>query len=156
MMPRDKAEDKTPDAVPMLSADTAIMFCLLAVAQADGPVGARELDLIARLVETCRTGGEAHRKTEDAASLALTRELLGAEDGLESGLVLVCAALDTARCAQAYALAADFVMLNARIAPEEMRLLDILAENFRLDPLTRAAIDTAAQIRLAPELGQYD
>jgi hypothetical protein len=47
-------------------------------------------------------------------------------------------------------------MLNARIAPEEMRLLDILAENFRLDPLTRAAIDTAAQIRLAPELGQYD
>ena len=84
------------------------------------------------------------------------RELLGAEDGLESGLVLVCAALDTARCAQAYALAADFVMLNARIAPEEMRLLDILAENFRLDPLTRAAIDTAAQIRLAPELGQYD
>ena len=156
MTPRDKTEDKTPDAVPTLSANTAIVFCLLAVAQADGPVGARELDLIARLVETCPTAGEANGKTGDTASLALARELLGAEDGLESGLVLVYAALDTARCAQAYALAADFVMLNARIAPEEMRLLDILAENFRLDPLTRAAIDTAAQIRLAPELGQYD
>ena len=124
------------------------MFCLLAVAQADGPVCTRELALIARLVDTPETG--------DTSSLALARDLLGAEDGLESGLVLVCAALDRARCAQAYALAADFVMLNAQITPEEMRLLDILAENFRLNPLTRAAIDTAAQIRLAPELGYYD
>lgn len=124
------------------------MFCLLAVAQADGPVCARELALIARLVDTPETG--------DTNSLVLARDLLGAEDGLESGLVLVCAALDRARCAQAYALAADFVMLNAQITPEEMRLLDILAENFRLNPLTRAAIDTAAQIRLAPELEHYD
>ena len=124
------------------------MFCLLAVAQADGPVCARELALIARLVDTPEIG--------DTSSLALARDLLGAEDGLESGLVLVCAALDRARCAQAYALAADFVMLNAQITPEEMRLLDMLAENFRLNPLTRAAIDTAAQIRLAPELEHYD
>ena len=124
------------------------MFCLLAVAQADGPVCARELGLIARLVDMPETG--------DTSSLALARDLLDAEDGLESGLVLVCAALDRARCAQAYALAADFVMLNAQITPEEMRLLDILAENFRLNPLTRAAIDTAAQIRLAPELEYYD
>ena len=124
------------------------MFCLLAVAQADGPVCTRELALIARLVDTPETG--------DTSSLALARDLLGAEDGLESGLVLVCAALDRARCAQAYALAADFVMLNAQITPEEMRLLDMLAENFRLNPLTRAAIDTAAQIRLAPELKHYD
>jgi hypothetical protein len=124
------------------------MFCLLAVAQADGPVCARELALIARLVDTPETG--------DTNSLVLARDLLGAEDGLESGLVLVCAALDRARRAQAYALAADFVMLNAQITPEEMRLLDILAENFRLNPLTRAAIDTAAQIRLAPELEHYD
>jgi hypothetical protein len=124
------------------------MFCLLAVAQADGPVCARELALIARLVDTPETG--------DTSSLVLARDLLGAEDGLESGLVLVCAALDRARRAQAYALAADFVMLNAQITPEEMRLLDILAENFRLNPLTRAAIDTAAQIRLAPELEHYD
>ena len=131
-----------------MSAQTALVFCLLAVARADGPVGKRELDLITRLVETPETG--------DVASLPLALELLGAEDGLESGLVLVCAALDAARRAQAYALAAEFVMLNAQISPEEMRLLDILAENFCLDPLTRAAIDTAAQIRLAPELGQYD
>ena len=124
------------------------MFCLLAVAQADGPVCARELELIARLVDTPESG--------DTSSLALARDVLGAEDGLESGLVLVCAALDRARCAQAYALAADFVMLNAQITPEEMRLLDILAENFRINPLTRAAIDTAAQIRLAPELEYYD
>ena len=124
------------------------MFCLLAVAQADGPVCARELAVIARLVDTPETG--------DTNSLVLARDRLGAEDGLESGRVLVCAALDRARRAQAYALAADFVMLNAQITPEEMRLLDILAENFRLNPLTRAAIDTAAQIRLAPELEHYD
>ncbi len=124
------------------------MFCLLAVAQADGPVCARELELIAQLVDTLAAS--------DTSSLALARDLLGAEDGLESGLVLVSAALDRARCAQAYALAADFVMLNAQITPEEMRLLDILAENFGLNPLTRAAIDTAAQIRLAPELQHHD
>ena len=82
MTPRDKAEDKTPDSVPTLSADSAIMFCLLAVAHADGPVGACELDLIVRLVETCHTSGEAQGKTGAAASLELARELLSAEDGL--------------------------------------------------------------------------
>ena len=144
-------ENKIADAIPTISPQTAVGFCLLAVAQADGPVCDRELDLIARLAEMPKTGGDAGVVT----MLALARELLGAEDGLESGLVLVCAALNAAGRAQAYALAADFVMLNAQIAPEEMRMLDILAENFRLDPLTRAAIDTAAQIRLAPELGHY-
>ena len=148
MTPIDNSHDPTSGSSLALSPRGAVMFCLLAVAQADGPVCARELALIARLVDTPETG--------DTSSLALARDLLGAEDGLESGLVLVCAALDRARCAQAYALAADFVMLNAQITPEEMRLLDILAENFRINPLTRAAIDTAAQIRLAPELEHYD
>ena len=148
MTPTDNTPDPTPGSSLALSPQAAVIFCLLAVAQADGPVCARELELIARLVDTPETG--------DTSSLALARDLLGAEDGLESGLVLVCGALDRARRAQAYALAADFVMLNAQITPEEMRLLDILAENFSLNPLTRAAIDTAAQIRLAPELEHYD
>jgi hypothetical protein len=148
MTPTDNTPDPTRGSSLALNPQAAVMFCLLAVAQADGPVCARELALIARLVDTPETG--------DTNSLVLARDLLGAEDGLESGLVLVCAALDRARRAQAYALAADFVMLNAQITPEEMRLLDILAENFRLNPLTRAAIDTAAQIRLAPELEHYD
>ena len=140
--------DKSPENTPVLDAGAAVLFCLLAVAQADGPVRAIELDLIARLVDMPNSG--------DMAALGVCRELLGAQDGLESGLVLVGAALDAARGAQAYALTADCVMLNARIAPEEMRMLDIFAESFRLTPLTRAAIDTAAQIRLAPELGHYD
>ena len=148
MKPTDNKLDPTLDSSLALSPQAAAMFCLLAVAQADGPICARELELIARLVDT--------PETKDTTSLALARDLLGADDGLESGLVLVCAALDRVRCAQAYALAADFVMLNAQITPEEIRLLDILAENFRLNPLTRAAIDTAAQIRLAPDLKNYD
>ena len=145
-------ENEIADAIPTISPQTAVGFCLLAVAQADGPVCDRELDLIVRLAEMPKTDEEAGVVT----MLALARELLGAEDGLESGLVLICGALNVARRAQAYALAVDFVMLNAQIAPEEMRMLDILAENFRLDPLTRAAINSAAQIRLAPELGHYD
>ena len=39
---------------------------------------------------------------------------------------------------------------------ERYKILIFEAENFRLNPLTRAAIDTAAQIRLAPELEHYD
>ncbi|GIR10262.1 MAG: hypothetical protein CM15mP21_5240 [Hyphomicrobiales bacterium] len=111
----------------MLSANTAVMFCLLAVAQADGPVGARELDLIARLVETCRNGGEAHGKTRDVHRWHWRANCWAQKTGWKAAGAGM-RALDTARCAQAYALAADFVMLNARITPEEMRLLDILAE----------------------------
>ena len=99
------------------------MFCLLAVAQADGPAGAREPDLIARLVETCPTAGEAHGKTGDTASLALARELLVQKTGWKAGWCWY-ARHWIRHGAQAYALAADFVMLNAWIAPEEMRLLD--------------------------------
>ncbi|MBL6786933.1 MAG: hypothetical protein ISQ27_02975 [PS1 clade bacterium] len=142
---------------PLLNSEAAIAFCLLAVAQADGPTSDAEISLIIHLLAAQDHGAtQAPHKEVPYATLALSQELLGAEDGLDSGLAMVCAALDSPHRAQAYALAADFVMLNACVSPEEIRLLDILAENFCLTPLTRAAIDKAAQIRLAPELGHYD
>ena len=126
------------------------MFCLLAVARADGPVGARELELIARLVETPETG--------DMASLALARELLGAETGWKAGLCWY-ARHWMRRRAQAYALAADFVMLNAKFRRKNAPARYI-GGKFPPRPADARGHRHRRQIRLAPkltpELGHHD
>ncbi len=77
-------------------------------------------------------------------------EMLTASDGLDVLLDLICHHTGGPQQATIYALAADFVVRHGRITPEEMRLLDLFAEAFHLDRLTRAAIDTGARLRLAP------
>ncbi|NBR79619.1 MAG: hypothetical protein EBT71_06230 [Alphaproteobacteria bacterium] len=88
--------------------------------------------------------------TDRAASLALARDLADAPDGLETLLDLCAQALKNGRDGQiAYAQAVEFVVCHGQVSPEEMHLLDLIANRLSVDRLTRAAVETAARLRQA-------
>lgn len=133
--------------MPQLSQPHAVLACLVLVMAADGPPSADEraqaLTLVAPLPAFAGHDMAAHL----AQSEALARDILSTDEGVASLLELAAAALDGPARELTYALAAEQVLANAKLTPEELRVLDRLAEHFGIDRLTRAAIDRAARIR---------
>ena len=132
-----------------LSPAEAALACLTLVAHVHGPAKPDDracLDEMIAATPSLQAIAPAKREaTRDLASA-----IIGANEGLDSMLMLIASATDTAQQETLYALAVEFIVRRARISPEEMRLLDLLADEFALDPLLRAAIDQAIRARLAP------
>lgn len=102
---------------------------------------------------------DRHASLADAphdAALAVTRDIIGAAEGLDTLLEIVAASLSDKQSATVYMLCADFIAQNGNVSPEEMRLLERLGETLALDRLSRAAFDRAAQARAAPLTGDGD
>lgn len=102
---------------------------------------------------------DRHTSLADAprdAALAVTRDIVGAAEGLDTLLEIVAASLSDKQSATVYMLCADFIAQNGNVSPEEMRLLERLGETLALDRLSRAAFDRAAQARAAPLTGDGD
>ena len=102
---------------------------------------------------------DQHASLADAprdAALAVTRDIVGAAEGLDTLLEIVAASLSDKQSATVYMLCADFIAQNGNVSPEEMRLLERLGETLALDRLSRAAFDRAAQARAAPLTGDGD
>ena len=102
---------------------------------------------------------DRHTSLADAprdAALAVTRDIVGAAEGLDALLEIVAASLSDKQSATVYMLCADFIAQNGNVSPEEMRLLERLGETLALDRLSRAAFDRAAQARAAPLTGDGD
>ena len=102
---------------------------------------------------------DRHASLADAprdAALAVTRDIIGAAEGLDTLLEIVAASLSDKQSATVYMLCADFIAQNGNVSPEEMRLLERLGETLALDRLSRAAFDRAAQARAASLTGDGD
>lgn len=82
-----------------------------------------------------------------ALMVPLINDMASAPDGVEAVLDLIADALPAALADTVYLLAADYVSACGTSLPEQMRLLERLAEAIRLDRLTRAALDRAALAR---------
>ncbi len=134
-----------------LTPQQAVLACLTLVVAADGAPSDEEQQIVARLLAATPALGTDKEDTQNLG-LELALDILSASEGVETLLELAAQALTPGAQALAYALAADFVLLNGQLAPEEMRVLDLLAETFALNRLTRAAIDSAAHIRLSTTL----
>ena len=132
-------------ATPKFTGPQAVLACLILVMAADGAPSKGERALLARLCATPHLATISAAAQTDFEPLAL--DILSAADGVDTLLELAMPALTPPMRQLAYALAADFVLANNQLTPEEMRVLDILAESCKIDRLTRAAIDRAAQIR---------
>ena len=132
-----------------LTPQQASLACLYVLAACDGVPSSTELALIDTLAvnAACLANMAA---TDRVASLALARDLADAPDGLETLLDLCAQALTNDHDGQiAYAQAVEFVACHGQVSPEEMHLLDLIANRLAVDKLTRAAIETAAQLRQA-------
>ena len=143
----DHPTQKATDTAISLSPQQATLACLYVLAACDGAPAAAELNLIDRLAETATCLADM-AAAETAASLALARDLADAPDGLETLLDLCTQALDAPHNGRiAYAQAVEFVACHGQVSPEEMHLLDLIAERLAVDRLSRAAIETAARWR---------
>jgi|GEM_PF-1011990 len=140
-------DTSTPELVN--TAQDAIILCLLAAAAVDGTPHNSEIILIEAIAST--TPALAQDSSEDyARMMEIGLALLAGPEGLESLFSLATRQLSPRERATCFALVVEFVVRNGQISPEEMRYLDLLADHFRLDRLSRAAIEHAARIRLDP------
>ncbi len=137
----------TPELVN--TSQDAIILCLLAAAAVDGTPQNSEILLIEAIAST--TPALAQENSENyARMMEIGLALLGGPEGLESMFSLATRQLSPRERATCFAIVVEFVCRNGQVSPEEMRYLDLLADHFRLDRLTRAAIEQAARIRLDP------
>ena len=141
------------NAIPQLNPHQAMLACLTLVMAVNGAPSTKARALLMRLCAATRGFAiiiEKDTIQNEAQMEAMTLDILSAPDGMNTLLELATPVLTMEARQLTYALAVDFVLANNKLTPEEMRVLDILADTFKLDKLTRAAIDRAAQIRLQP------
>ena len=74
-------------------------------------------------------------------------DLFEVEDGLDAFFGLVRSALPERLYETAYALACDVVTADGRHSQEELRMLEELREELRIDRLHAAAIEWGARVR---------
>lgn len=82
-----------------------------------------------------------------ALIVPLILDMAGAPDGVEAVMDLIADTLSPDNGDTAYLFAAEYVSACGTMLPEQMRLLERLAEALKLDRLTRAALDRAALAR---------
>jgi len=131
------------------TAQDAIILCLLTASAVDGAPQDSEIALIEAIANTSpvlatKTTDEYRRMMEIGLAL------ISGPEGLDTVFSLATLELSARGRATCFALVVEFVARNGHIAPEEIRFLDLLADHFKLDKLTRAAIEQAARIRLDP------
>lgn len=76
-------------------------------------------------------------------------EILSADGGLDVVLQTVARCVPKKLHETAYALALEVAAADMKVRPEEVRLLELLAENLGLDELATAAIERGVRARLA-------
>ena len=67
------------------------------------------------------------------AALAVTQDIVGAAEGLDTLLEIVAASLSDKQSATVYMLCADFIAQNGTVSPEEMRFLERLGEALMIE-----------------------
>jgi tellurite resistance protein len=76
-------------------------------------------------------------------------EILSAEGGLDEVLRQIARGVPSTLKETVYALALEVAAADMDVRPEEIRLLELLADNLGLDQLATAAIERGVRARLA-------
>lgn len=76
-------------------------------------------------------------------------EILSAEGGLDEVLRQIARAIPQQLNETVYALSLEVAAADMEVRPEEVRLLELLADNIGLDQLATAAIERGVRARLA-------
>jgi uncharacterized tellurite resistance protein B-like protein len=126
----------------------ALIDTMILVAAADADITDAEFATIGDIV-----GHLPVFRDYDRARLRQTldtvTELLGREDGLESGLASIREALPPKLRETAYALACDVVAADGAATQEELRILELLRQRLDIDRLIASAIERGARARFA-------
>ena len=125
---------------------SALIYAMVLASAADREMTDTELRRIGQIVDRLPVFDDFDTDAL-AARAAACAELLNAEDGLEAVLEAIRGALPQKLHETAYAVACEIVVADGRVAQEELRLLEMLAEGLPIDRLAAAAIERGARAR---------
>ena len=132
--------------MPKPTPQEALVYLMVIMSASDRDMHDEELARIGAIVRTL----PVFQGFDQARTLAVAQDcqrLLHEEAGFSGVLDLIAAALSPQMRETAYALAVDIAAVDLSVRAEETRVLDIVRERFRVDPLAVAAIERAASIR---------
>ena len=125
---------------------SALIYAMVLASAADREMTDSELRRIGQIVDRLPVFDDFDTDAL-AARAAECAELLNAEDGLEAVIEAIGGALPEKLRETAYAVACEIVVADGRVAQEEVRLLEMLAEGLPIDRLAAAAIERGARAR---------
>lgn len=129
-----------------LKPQQALIYAMITVSAVDRSMADSELKRIGSIVREL----PVFRDYDENWLLDESREcgaMLSMDGGMRRVLDLVTASLPEGLRETAYVLCAEVAASDRRIASEEIRFLDLLAEALSLDKLTCAALERAATAR---------
>ncbi|MFQ5958372.1 MAG: tellurite resistance TerB family protein [Alphaproteobacteria bacterium] len=132
----------------MVTHHTALIYTMVLVSAADGEMTDAELATIGKLVQTLPVfqDFDPERLTRAAADCA---DLLAVEGGLDTALGIIVESLPERLRETAYALACDVAAADLDADQEELRILELIRHELKLDRLAAAAIERSVRARHA-------
>ena len=137
---------KTEETGAMVPEQNALLKLMMLTSAADGALSERELGAIADLCRTLPVFAGLNYEDVIAVS-ADTSAMLDHEDGVDHLLEEARTALPERLHPTAYALAVEIAVSDRALKQEELRLLDMIATQFSVDPVTRASVEESARVR---------
>jgi len=131
---------------PPINHHDALIYAMVTLSAADRKMTDRELKKIGDIVQTLPVFSDFDREKLVPAAETCGR-ILQDDDGLDTVLALVAAALPKKLHETAYALAVEVAAADLRVGQEELRFLQMLRDALDLDMLTTAAIERGARAR---------
>lgn len=125
---------------------SALIYSMVLASAADREMTDSELRRIGQIVDRLPVFDDFDTDAL-AARAAECAELLNAEDGLEAVLEAIRGTLPQKLHETAYAVACEIVVADGKVAQEELRLLEMLAQSLPIDRLAAAAIERGAGAR---------
>ncbi len=124
----------------------ALIYTMVLVAAAEGSISDAELTIMGRLVQSLPIFADFDNERIIAVGQECAR-ILAEEDGLETAMETIAAALPSGLRETAYTLACDVAAADGDVAAAEIGLLELIRDRLNVDRLTAAAIERAAQAR---------
>lgn len=124
----------------------ALIYAMVTLSAADRSMTDRELLKIGDIVRTLPifTDFDKDKLVATAESCGV---VLRGQNGLDSVLAIIAASLPPRLHETCYAVAVEVAAADLHVEQEELRFLEMLSDEFELDPLVVAAIERSARVR---------
>lgn len=130
----------------LFTTEQVLVFLMLTMAAADGPLNDTETARIARLVAVLPVF-ENLPDNQIPDIIDHFAALMSDEAGLDTLMELVTESVPPALYETAYALAVEVAAADYDVQPEELRLLELIRDTLKLEKLVTAAIERGARAR---------
>ena len=130
----------------MISPQEALVYTMVAAAEADREIAEAEIDIIGDLVNHLPIFKGVDRAATSEMAMRCS-EMLAQAGGSHQVFGLIRQALSMPLRETAYALACDVIAVDSRLNRAEMRVLDEIRIRLEVDPSVARAIEQVAQVR---------